>query len=358
MNGRQGRDFASDNTAGVAPEIMAAIQAANHGPASSYGADALTARLTALARELFETELEIFPVATGTAANGLSLAAVSPPYGAIYCHETAHVLIEECGAPEFYSGGAKLIGLPGPAGRLTSAGLETALAQAAESGVHHATPAAISITQATEWGTVYQPAAVAELGQLARARGLRLHMDGARLANAIARLGCSPAAATWRAGVDVLSLGATKNGALAAEAVLVFDPALAKGMAERRKRAGHLFSKQRFLSAQLLAYLEDGLWLANAGHANRLAGRLGAGLARLPGCRLAHPVEANEVFAVLPDLAIDALLAEGFRFYRWPGEGGGSSIRLVTAFNSDDADIDAFLAAAARHVAAAAGRAA
>lgn len=349
MNGRQGRDFASDNTAGVAPEIMAAIQAANHGPASSYGADALTARLTALARDVFETELAIFPVVTGTAANGLALAAVSPPYGAIYCHETAHVLLEECGAPEFYSGGAKLIGLPGPAGRLTPTALETALAQAAESGVHHATPAAVSLTQATEWGTVYQPAAAAELGGLARAHGLRLHMDGARLANAIARLGCSPAAATWRAGVEVLSLGATKNGALAAEAVLVFDPALAKGMAERRKRAGHLLSKLRFVSAQLVAMLEEGRWLRYAAHANAMADRLAAGLLALAGPELVQPVEANELFVALPEPWIAALHEQGFAFHRWGAAPGTALpvVRLVTSFATRPEEVDALLAAAA-----------
>ena len=177
-------------------------------------------------------------------------------------------------------------------------------------------------------------------------------MDGARLANAIARLGCSPAEATWKAGIDVLSLGATKNGALAAEAVVFFDRDLAQGFAERRKRGGHLFSKQRFVSAQLEAYFTDGLWLANATHANRLADRLGAGLAALPGVSLTHAVEANEIFAVLPDRMIDGLVADGFAFYRWPAE-GGQGIRLVTAFDSDDEDVDAFLATAGRHAEAA-----
>jgi threonine aldolase len=349
MSENHGRGFASDNTAPVAPEVMEAILAANRGPASSYGADELTARLTALAREVFETDLAIFPVATGTAANGLALAAVSPPYGAIYCHETAHILLEECGAPEFYTGGAKLIGLPGAAGRLLPAALAQALAQAAESGVHHAAPAALSLTQATEWGTVYRPAAIAELAELARAHGLRLHMDGARLANAIARLGCSPPAATWRAGVEVLSLGATKNGALAAEAVLVFDPALAKGLAERRKRAGHLLSKLRFLSAQLVAMLEQGRWLRYAAHANAMADRLAAGLAALPELRLVQPVEANELFVAMPEPWIAALDGQGFAFHRWlaPPGVGLPVVRLVTSFATKPDDVDALIAAAA-----------
>jgi threonine aldolase len=349
MSENHGRGFASDNTAPVAPEVMEAILAANRGPASSYGADELTTRLTALAREVFETDLAIFPVATGTAANGLALAAVSPPYGAIYCHETAHILLEECGAPEFYTGGAKLIGLPGAAGRLLPAALAQALAQAAESGVHHAAPAALSLTQATEWGTVYRPAAIAELAELARAHGLRLHMDGARLANAIARLGCSPAAATWRAGVEVLSLGATKNGALAAEAVLVFDPALAKGLAERRKRAGHLLSKLRFLSAQLVAMLEQGRWLRYAAHANAMADRLAAGLAALPELRLVQPVEANELFVAMPEPWIAALDGQGFAFHRWlaPPGVGLPVVRLVTSFATKPDDVDALIAAAA-----------
>ena len=266
---------------------------------------------------MFETELAIFPVATGTAANGLALAALSPPYGVVYCHETAHILLEECGAPEFYTGGAKLIGLPGTAGKIDGKRVVESLALAAGAGVHHASPAAISLTQATEWGTVYRASEIRALADLARAHGLRVHMDGARLANAIARLGCAPAELTWRAGVDMLSLGATKNGALAAEAVVVFDPALAAGLAERRKRAGHLLSKMRFLSAQLVAMLEHGRWLAYAAHANAMADRLAAGLAAIAGVRLVQPVEANELFLAMPEQLAAALDAEGFAFHGW-----------------------------------------
>ena len=269
------RNFGSDNVAPMAAEVMEALARANHGAAPSYGADALTSRLTEVACALFETELAIFPVTTGTAANSLALATLTPPYGAIYCHETAHILLDECGAPEFYTGGAKLIGLPGTGGKLTPETLAAPLAEAMAGGVHHAQPAAISITQATECGTVYEPAEIAALAEVARAHGLHLHMDGARIANAIAHLGCSPAEATWRAGVDVLSLGLTKDGALAAEAVVFFDPELAAGFERRRKRAGQLTSKMRFFSAQLVAMLEDGLWLRHGSQGQPDGGKAG-----------------------------------------------------------------------------------
>jgi threonine aldolase len=348
MVGKAARpSFASDNVAPTAPEILQALVAANQGVEDSYGADRHTRRLTALARELFETELAIFPVATGTAANALALATLVPPYGAIYCHDAAHIMTDECGAPEFHTGGAKLIGLPTPDGKLRPGQLAAPLGYAAEMGVHHVRPAAISVTQVTEWGTVYCPDEVAALAEVARAHGLRLHMDGARFANAVAHLGCSPAEASWRAGIDVLSLGATKNGAMAAEAVLFFDPALAAGFESRRKRAGHLWSKQRFLSSQLVAYLEDGLWLRHAAHANAMATRLALGLQRIPGFGLAQPVEANEVFATLPAPAVARLEAEGFGFHRWTTPGiEGTVIRLVTSFATTAREVDELLAAA------------
>lgn len=339
-------NFASDNTAPMVPEVMAAIEAVNRGNAASYGADAQTERLNTLAREVFETELAIFPVATGTAANGLALASLAPPYGAVFCHETAHILLEECGAPEFYTGGAKLIGLPGSQGKLTPDGLENAIALATAPGVHHAKPAAVSLTQATEWGTIYRPDEIRALAECARSHGLRVHMDGARLANAAARLGVRPADITWRAGVDVLSLGLTKTGAMAAEAVIVFDPALAEGLAERRKRAGHLLSKMRFLSAQIVAMLEDGRWLRHAAYANAMADRLAAGL----GLRLVQPVEANELFVAMPQSLIDALWREGFVFHDWinPPSEDGPVVRLVTSFATRAEEVDALVAAAAQ----------
>ena len=346
-----GKNFGSDNVTPASPEIIEAIAAANTGALHSYGDDPYTEQLTALASNLFETNVAIYPITTGTAANALALATLTPPYGAVYCHETAHIATDECGAPEFYTAGAKIVGLPSADGKLLSAQLEAPLRYAAELGVHHVRPAALSLTQATEWGTVYTPAEVQALSNTAHAHQLGVHMDGARIANAIAHLGCSPADITWKSGVDVLSLGATKNGAMAAEAVIFFDPARAESFAARRKRAGHLWSKMRFLSVQLIAYLQDGLWLRNARHANAMAARLAAGLEALPGLRLVQPVQANELFVAMPDRVIDTLLAEGFEFYRWPVSAGIPSpvIRLVTSFCTTVADVDAFVTAANRH---------
>jgi threonine aldolase len=308
--------FASDNWAGASPPVLDAVVRANAGPARAYGGDDATARVEARFREVFERDLAVFAVSTGTAANALSLAALAPPWGGIVCHETAHVMEDECGAPEFFTGGAKLMGLPGEGAKIALADLSAFLAEPRR-GPHNLQPAALSLTQATENGTVYAPAEVAALAGAARGKGLGVHMDGARFANAVAALGVSPAEATWKAGVDVLSFGATKNGCLAAEAVVVFDRERAVHMAERRMRAGHLLSKGRFLAAQLEAYLDDDHWLANARHANAMAARLADGLARLPGVRLAWPAEANEVFPILPDTLDAALRAAGAVFHPW-----------------------------------------
>lgn len=336
-------NFRSDNVTGIAPEILAAIAAANQGAAPSYGADAVTVRVAQRFNAVFEHEVTIFPVATGTAANALALATLTPPWGVIYCHEASHVQTDECGAPEFYAGGAKLIALPGADAQIAPADIEARMIE--QGVVHHAQPAAISITQATEAGTLYTAGEIGALGELARRYGLALHMDGSRFANAVAALGCAPADITWRAGVDVLSFGATKNGALAAEAVVFFDGDKAADFAYRRKRGGHLFSKMRFLSAQLDAYLADDLWLRNARHANRMAARLAEGLSAITGARLRHPVEANEVFVELPEPVIRALAAGGFGFYRWGGE-ASLCLRLVTAFDTSAEHVDAFIAAA------------
>jgi threonine aldolase len=343
-------DFTSDNITGAAPEILAALAAANHGTVASYGADPLSAALTHRAGELFERPVTILPVATGTAANALALSLLARPFEAIYCHTTAHVMTDECGAPEFYTGGAKLLALPSADGRLVPAQLADAVAFAVSMGVHHVRPAAVTVSQATEWGTVYGLAELRLLATEAHARGLRVHMDGARFANALVHLGCSAADATWRAGVDVLSFGATKNGALAAEAVVVFDSALADELALRRKRSGHLWSKARFLSAQLLAYLDGDLWLRNARHANAMAQRLARALAALPGIRLAQPAEANELFVVMPAEVAAALRAAGFQFYDWPPPPGvdGPVVRLVTSYDLGADAVDALVAAARR----------
>ncbi|MFQ5467900.1 MAG: threonine aldolase family protein, partial [Kiloniellaceae bacterium] len=337
--------FSSDNASGVAPEILRALEAANRGPAMPYGADDETRRFEARLAEVFETDLTAFPVATGTAANVLALSVMVPPYGAVYCHQEAHIQVDECGGPEFYTGGAKLVPLAGAHAKLDPATLAGAIEGAGN--VHAVQPAAISLTQASEAGTVYTPEETATLAQVARGHGLGVHMDGARFANALAALGCGPAEATWKAGVDALSFGATKNGALGAEAVMLFRPELAATFAYRRKRGGHLFSKMRFLSAQLNAYLDDDLWLRNAAHANAMARRLAEGLTELPGASLLHPVEANEVFARLPEPIIAGLLAAGFAFYRW-GPEENAEVRLVASFNTKPADVDKFLATAQR----------
>ena len=338
--------FASDNTAGISPEILAALAAANDGAVGSYGADPITARLEAKLAQLFEHEVAVFPVATGTAANALALAAVTPPWGAVLCHPLAHIACDEANAPEFYTGGAKLVPVPGADGKLAVADL-AALLPGDLGNVHHAQPAAISLTQATECGTVYRPAEIAGISALAHRHGLAVHMDGARFANALVHVGASPADLTWRAGVDVLSFGATKNGALGAEAIVFFDPARARDLPFRRKRAGHLFSKMRFLSAQLEAYVTDDLWLRNGRHANAAAARLAKGLTALPGVRLRHPVEANELFVELPETVISGLSAAGAQFFRWEGP-TSTCIRLVTAWNTREADVTAFLESASR----------
>jgi len=341
-------DFSSDNAAGAAPEIVAALAAASRGSAPAYGADEWTGLLAARFAALFEHEVAVFPVATGTAANALALSLGTPPWGIVYCHEEAHVIVDECGAPEFFAGGAKLAGVPGAHGKITA---EAIAARFSERGfVHHAQPAAVSLSQTTEAGTVYRAEEIAAIGAFARREKLFLHLDGARFANAVAALGCTPAELTWRAGVDALSFGATKNGAFAAEAVILFDAARAEEFAYRRKRGGHLLSKMRFLSAQLLAYLEDDLWLRNAQHANAMAARLGAGLAALPGAQLRHPVDANEIFVELPDRAIRALAEDGFRFYRWGGA-DATCLRLVASFATSEEDVATFLKAARAHIA-------
>jgi threonine aldolase len=274
-----------------------------------------------------------FAVATGTAANSLSLATLSPPYGAVFTHEGAHIANDECGAPTFFTGGAQLVTLPGEDGRLSAATLAATLA-AHPVSVHSVQPAALSLTQATELGTCYRPEDIAALSEVAHRHGLKVHMDGARIAGALAFLGCEPADITWRAGVDVLSFGATKNGALAAEAVVFFDTDLVRDFELRRKRAGHLLSKSRYVSAQLLAYLEPSVWLHNARRANELAQAIG----RAAGARRLHPVEANEVFLSLGTEGKAALRARGIEFYDW-GPPLGPGARFVVSWDQPEEDV-------------------
>ena len=342
-------NFKSDNVTPACDAVMAAINAANAGSVPSYGDDGITRALQGAASEVFGTEVAIYPVTTGTAANALALSQLAPPFGAVYCHDSAHIVTDECGAPEFFTGGAKLLGLPAADGKIKPEQVERAIAFAEEMGVHHVKPGALSLTQATEWGTVYDLTEVSALSAMARRHGLPVHMDGARFANALVHLRCSPAEATWKSGVDVLSLGATKNGALCAEAVVFFDPARARDFERRRKRAGHLWSKMRFLSAQLLAYLEHGLWLENARHANAMASALAAGLRKISGASLQQSVDANEVFVALPEATVAALEQQGFGFYRWPlcAAPDGVAIRLVTSYLTPRAHVEEFLAAAA-----------
>lgn len=334
-------DFRSDNVAGAAPEIMAALTEANRGTASAYGDDEWSRKLDAAFSTVFETACRVFPVATGTAANVLSLSAVAPGHGAIFCHQDSHIVVDECNAPEFYTGGAKLVALPGEVGKIDMGALRTALGQGWRGVQHHPQPAAISITQATESGTVYAPDEIAAISALCREHDLRLHMDGARFANAVAGLNASAADLTWRAGVDVLSFGATKNGAMAAEAVVFFRPELAQDFLYRRKRGGHLFSKMRFLSVQLLAMLQDGLWLRLAHGANGRAQQLADGLRRIQGVTIPWPVQANEVFATLPPDVSARLRQGGAQFHPWSPD--GSLCRFVCAFDKTAEDVAALL---------------
>lgn len=333
--------FKSDNTSAACPEVMDALLRANQGHAAAYGDDEWSQRLDGVFADFFGRSVRVFPVSTGTAANTTALAALTPPYGAIVTHEYSHIVRDECGAPEFMTGGARLLPMPGTNGRLTRALLERALADNPTS-VHTVQPAAVSITQATEFGTVYRPDGLADLAACAHARGLHVHMDGARFANAVATLGCHPGDVTWRAGVDVLSFGATKNGAIAAEAVVFFNTDLVRDYEFRRKRAGHLLSKMRYVSAQLLAYVETGAWLRNARAANALAQRIG----EAASARLLYPVEANEIFLKLGDNAIAALRAQGFAFYDWGATGSGEA-RIVVSWNQSEADVEALCAALA-----------
>ena len=325
--------FKSDNTAPAAPEIMAALAAANSGFVRSYGDDPWTAQLDQRFGELFGTEVRVFPVATGTAANALALATLVPPYGAVLTHEEAHIVRDECGAPEFMTGGARLMLLRGAGAKLGPEAVQAAI-DANPASVHTVQPRALSLTQATELGTVYTPAELTAVCATAHRNGLAVHLDGARFANAVASLGCTPADITWKAGVDVLSFGATKNGAMGAEAVVFFGAARIADFEFRRKRAAHLLSKMRYVSAQLLAYVEDGLWLRLAGRANALARRIGAAA----GERLMHPVQANEIFAQLGDEGCAALRAAGFEFYDWGATGSGEA-RFVVSWNQPEEDV-------------------
>ena len=343
-----GWNFCSDNVAGTSPAILKAMTQAAVGSVMPYGDDPITAKVEEKLSEVFETDLTAYLVATGTSANSLALSALCPPYGTIYCHPDSHIVVDECNAPEFFTGGAKLVTIDAADGKIDAPALEMALAAGWAGIEHHPQPAAVSLTQASEAGTVYTPDALGEISEVCRSHGLRLHVDGARFANAVVSLGCSAADISWRAGVDALSFGATKNGALAAEAVLFFRAGLSDDFRFRRKRAGDLFSKMRFLSAQMDAYLTDELWLANARHANAMARRIADGLAALAGVTFLYEVEANELFVQMPKAMREGLAADGFYFYHWIA-GGPDCVRLVTAFDTDADAVSDFINSARQH---------
>lgn len=338
-------NFASDNAYGALPEIWTALRAADHGAALAYGNDPVTDALTGQFSALFERDVTVFPVLTGTAANALALACLTPPYGAVLCHKDSHIMTSECGAPEFFSG-AKLIGLDGDDGKLTSHDVVDGL-KGLDGSVHSVQPKVVSISQASELGTVYTPSELGMISETAHGRGLKLHMDGARFANAMAYLQCSPADATWKCGVDVLGFGATKAGALAAEAVVFFDKAPAAEFAFRRKRAGHLASKMRFVSAQLSAILKHDLWRTSAAHANSLATQIANALQDVPGVEIAAPVETNMVFARMSVEKAGKLRAGGAVFHDWlPPENGKLVVRIATAFATPDEHVAKLIAVA------------
>jgi threonine aldolase len=341
-------ELRSDNAAGVAPEILEAVRAANTGSALAYGGDDLTAHLHDVVRDVFEhPSARVFPVTSGTAANSLSISAATPPWGAVLCHRSAHILTSEGGATSLLSGGAVMQGIDGDHALIDPEQLRSALESVRWGDPHESQPRVLALTVPSDVGTVYQPAEIAELTAIAREHGLRVHLDGARLANAVAALGCAPADVTWRAGVDVVSLGATKNGALSAEAIVVFDDRIADELVYRTKRAGHVTSKMRFQSAQVAAYLTDGLWLRLAAHANSRMAELVAELQSLSayGVRLQEPVDVNLAFVELPERAIDAAMDAGLLCYRM----SPTSVRLVTSWQTtpeDVVDVGALLRAA------------
>jgi threonine aldolase len=333
------RQFASDNYAGICPEAWAAMAQANQGHVASYGDDPWTARASELIRELFEAPCEVFFVFNGTAANSLALSAMCQSYHSILCHETAHVETDECGAPEFFSNGTKILLVPGDDGKIDPDALEAKVLRRTD--IHYPKPKVVSLTQATELGTVYRPEEIRAISEEVRRLGLRLHMDGARFANAVAALGVAPREITWEAGVEVLSLGGTKNGGGLGEAVVFFNSDLAHEFDYRCKQSGQLASKMRFLAAPWVGMLAEGAWLRYARHANDMAALLESELRKIPEVSLLFPREANSVFAQLPLTAADRLREQGWRFYTFIGQGGA---RLMCSWDTTEEDVLALAA--------------
>jgi len=343
-------NFASDNVYGIHPKILAAIEAANKGTSSSYGYDDYSKRAEEKLSEVFEKDVSAFLVTTGTAANGLALSALAPSFGAVLTHAEAHAAVDECNSPEMFTGGTKIIGLHGVEGKITPEIVEKTL-KGFIRGEHDPKPAALSITNSTELGRVYQPSEIKALSAIAKARKMKFHTDGARFANAVASLGLKPAEITWKSGVDVMSFGGTKNGGMLLEAVVFFDTSLAEDFLYRRMRAGQLVSKSRYLGAQMLAYLEGDLWLENARKANALAKRLAEGLTVSNRIRIAIPNEANEIFAVMPRTLHERAHAAGAHYYDWMPDTLGPNgiaedeifVRFVLSFATPPEDVERFI---------------
>jgi threonine aldolase len=344
------RQFASDNYSGICPEAFAAMTAANRGHEVSYGNDPWTERAANLIRDVFETKCEVYFVFNGTSANSLSLASLCQSYHSILCYEGAHVETSECGAPEFFANGSKVLLLAGENGKIDPRSIDRAVNKRTD--IHYPRPHALSLTQATEVGTVYSVAEVRTLAETARKFGLRVQMDGARFANAVARLGVAPKELTWKAGIDVLCFGGTKNGIGVGEAVVFFNAGLAREFDYRCKQGGQLASKMRFLSAPWVGMLQDGAWLRHAGHSNAMAGRLETALRAIPQVRLAYPVESNSVFVFIPEPLVKAMHERGWKFYTHVGHAGEA--RLMCSWDTTPGDVDAF-AADLKELAAGAG---
>ena len=331
--------FASDNVAGACPEVLDALMKANEGDSAPYGNDDYSKVLQEKFSEIFEKEVIVYPTASGTAANALALSTMTPVFGNIYCHKLAHINTDECGAPEFYTGGAKLIPLTGINGKITPEELEKNISGTGI--VHHTQPSSVSVTQVCETGEVYELDEIKKIADVAHKHKLNMHMDGARFANALVALNCTPAEMTWKSGIDVLSFGATKNGCIAAEAIIFFKPELVGNISFLMKRAGHLLSKMRFVSAQLDAYISNDVWLKNAKQANKMGKKLSDGLSKHKDIEIAYPTEANEVFAKFPREKIEHLNSEGYKMNE--DELDGKSTRLVAAWNTQDSDVNQFL---------------
>ena len=331
--------FASDNVSGACPEVLESIIKANDGIAPPYGNDEISEILQEKFSKIFEKDVVVYPTASGTASNALALSALSPVFGNIYCHKFSHINVDECGAPEFYTGGAKLVPLKGTDGKITPEELKKNIGGFGI--VHHTQPSIVSITQATETGEVYTLDQIKKISDIAHKNKLKMHMDGARFANALVSLNCSPAEMTWKSGIDVLSFGATKNGCLAAEAIIFFNPELVGNLPFLMKRAGHLLSKMSFVSAQLDAYITNDVWIKNAKHANAMGKKLSQGLEKHKNIKIAYPTDANEVFVKIPKDIIDQLNSEGYTIN--DDEWDGNAVRLVTAWNTDPTDVDTFL---------------